>query len=366
MEAVALLKGEPLSGPGFLLFAGFKPGIRNCGISGIIGDGDTDKIAGSGRSIKLQRNAGSIWQSFRAVSCYTVATEGPTQGCAVNPRYERELRLRTEEQPAREKKHVVVVGGGPAGMRAAMEASRRGYRVTLLEKDSALGGLLRISYGDPIKVDMNNYLRYLIYQVENSPIDVRLNCEATPELVRELEPDELIVAVGSEPVKPRIPGVELPHVVDILQAHEKLDAGWKNVVIIGGGPSGCELALTLADRGVSVALVEMTAELASAGNLLYRAAMEIRLKEFAGQIECLTETACMEILEDRVLVKTGTGEIKTITADGVVYCVGMRGKKALAESFYGIVYDVSMVGDCMGARRINEATHEGYFAGHRI
>lgn len=326
---------------------------------GLIADPEWPNKARMGREM-------DICPCIRCVSCYTVATEGPTQGCAVNPRYERELRLRTEDRPAERVKHVVVIGGGPAGMRAAMEASRRGHRVTLLEKDSTLGGLLRISHGDPIKTDMHNYLNYLVHQVSNSRIDVRLNCEATPEMVRRMEPDEMIVAVGSEPVKPRIPGVDLPHVVDICTAHEKLGCGWKHVVIIGGGPSGCELALTLADRGCHVTLVEMTAELASAGNLLYQAAMDIRIKEAGTHIDCLMESACIEILEDRVLVRCKSGEVRSVEADGVVYCVGMRGRKALAESFYGMVYDVKMIGDCMGARRINEASHEGYFAGHCI
>ena len=79
----------------------------------------------------------------------------------------------------------------------------------------------------------------------------------------------------------------------------------------------------------------------------------------------MTQTSCLEILPDGVRVSQN-GEECTLPADRVVYCIGMRARRALAESFYGITYDVQMIGDCMGARRINEASHEGYFAGHRI
>ncbi|MCI2048563.1 MAG: FAD-dependent oxidoreductase [Lachnospiraceae bacterium] len=311
-------------------------------------------------------SAQSICPCIRCVSCYTVATEGPTQGCAVNPCYERELRLKTEERAVERKKKVVVIGGGPAGMRAAMEADRRGHSVILLEKENRLGGLLNVSNDDPMKIDMGNYKRYLIHEVEHSGIDLRLGCEATPELVKGLQPDEIIAAVGSEPVKPRIPGIDRPLVVDILAAHRKIRESCRNMVVIGGGPSGCELALTMAEQGTHVTIVEMADELAAAGNLLYKAALRIRMVEYRDRIDTMLKTSCSEILENGVLVSNASGEQKVIPADRVVCCVGMRDRKALAESFYGLAYDVSMIGDCMGARRINEASHEGYFAGHRI
>ena len=215
-----------------------------------------------------------------------------------------------------------------------------------------------------MKVDMRNYKNYLVAQMEKSGIDIRLSCEATPELARAEHPDELIVAVGSYPATPPIPGIDESYVYDIVTAHDREKELGQKVVIIGAGPSGCELALSLAKQGRDVVIIEMTDKLAAAGNLLYRGALDILFEEQKEHISCLMQTSCEKIADHEVTVKAVDGNQKTLAADSVVYCTGMRANRELAESFYGIVYDVNMIGDCMGARRINEATHEGYFAGH--
>ncbi len=321
---------------------------------------------------------------IRCDSCYGVATGGCSQGCAVNPRYERELRLRTEEEILREKKRrsetlngnksvgrakkVIVIGGGPAGMNAAIAASDQGHQVILIEKEAALGGLLRISDSDQTKIDMFNHKEYLIAQVMKRPIDLRLNCEATPDMVALEDPDDIIVAVGSEPRVLRIPGHEHANVVDIVTAH-KVQLG-QRVAIIGAGPSGCELALSLLREGHEVTLLELTDKIASAANLLYRGALEEQFALYKNSLSIKTQVACQEITENGVLIRPvkaeQDAEDELISADSIVTCVGMDPRRALAESFANLVYDVRMIGDCIGTRRINEATHEGYFAGHFI
>jgi 2,4-dienoyl-CoA reductase-like NADH-dependent reductase (Old Yellow Enzyme family)/thioredoxin reductase len=322
---------------------------------GFIADPDWPNKARTGR-------AKDIIPCIRCVSCYSVATEGISQGCAVNPRYGRELRLSVETKQIEKVKNVIVVGGGTAGMKAAVAASERGYKVTLFEKEKELGGLIRISDHDPIKQDMYNYKTYLIHQVLTSDIDLKLNCEATPETVKALNPDELIIAVGSVPVKPRIPGIDLKQVMDVVQAHEKEKELKQKVAIIGAGPSGCELALSLADKGHEVTLIESSDQIAGAGNIIYRGAIDVLFKK-ATNLNCLTETTCMEIVPEGIKVRDQAGEEHLINVDNIVYSVGMRPLRELAEAFYDIVYDVKMIGDCMSPRRINEATHEGYFAG---
>ena len=309
---------------------------------------------------------------IRCVSCYGVATGGCSQGCAVNPRYERELRLQTEEAILQRKqktdakaagKKIAVIGGGPAGMSAAIAATERGHEVVLFEKTDKLGGLLNISETDPHKLDMRNFRNYLITMTRKLPIDVRLNCEATPERIKALDPDEIICALGSYPRGLKLPGADLPHVKNIVEAHS-IPLG-DHVVIIGGGPSGCELALSLADEGKEVTILEMMGRLAAAGNLLYRGALSEQLKK-RPQIHVCLGVRTQEITETAVRYLNRDGKECSAQADNVVLCVGLTPRFEEAAAFTELMYDVRIVGDCAAPRRINEAVHEGYFAGYYI
>lgn len=307
---------------------------------------------------------GTIRPCLRCCSCYGVATDNIGQGCAVNPESGRALRLQTERQLFRNKaeKNVVVIGGGPAGMQAALSAVEMGHRVTLLEKSSRLGGLLNISNHDSVKIDMNNFKNYLIYQVTHSAIDLRLNCEANPEMVKRFHPDEVIVAVGSTPAKPPIPGIDGRHVIDVVTAHEEEERLGEKIVIIGAGPSGCELALSLAGKGKKVIIIEQTDKIAAAGNLLYRAAIQ-DLFDHSENISCKLNSTCCKIADGFVLIADDKGRQEEISCDSVVYSVGMKACSSEAETYRALDYDVRMIGDCVRPRRINEAIHEGYFAG---
>ncbi|MCI8537941.1 MAG: FAD-dependent oxidoreductase [Oscillospiraceae bacterium] len=303
----------------------------------------------------------------RTVSRHNIAdylTEFPTvtrrTECSVNPLHGNAMCKIGFPQP-KAKKRVAVVGGGPAGMVAALTAAERGHEVILFEKTGTLGGQLHYAKHVWFKTDMEQYRQYLIRQVNKAPVDVRLNCEATPELLKTLMPGAVIVAVGAEPLIPRIPGVEGENVVPAISCYGREDQLGNSVVLVGGGMVGCETALHLSSKGRKVTLVEMLDVLAPDGIYTERLhTMEYLQKD--PNITVLTDTRCVEIHPKGALV-AGEGE-KTwlIEADSIVLSAGMKSLTAQSEVFNGLAFDVIPVGDCAKVGTISSATAAAYNA----
>lgn len=174
--------------------------------------------------------------------------------CSVNPKAGY-LHLLTDVKPAASSKKVAVIGGGPAGMRAALIADSRGHRVTLFEKSNALGGQLKIAGYPAFKWPLKNFNNWLIGEVMKSGVDVKLNTAATPKLISDGGYDAVILALGSKPAKIPVPGADKDFVwtVDSVFGHEA-ELG-KNVVVVGGQASGREAALYLAECGHKVTML---------------------------------------------------------------------------------------------------------------
>lgn len=299
---------------------------------------------------------------LRCVQCYHVATLGITHGCSVNPRFGRDHRLKIDALEEKFARNIVVVGGGPAGMKAAITAAELGHKVTLFEKEKELGGLIRVVEYEERKIDLWNYKRYLINQVMgNENIELHLNTIATPGSVSALNPDEVIVAVGSEAVVPPIEGVDKPNVMYAIDAYCDFAKLGEKVAVIGGGEIGCEMGLSIAESGRRAVIVEMTDKLAYAGNLLYKTALHMMMDKQQG-LTWKTETRCSKITDNGVLVKDKEGKEFLIEADDVLIAAGMKSKRELAQSFYGIVYDVKMIGDCVKPGKVDDATYDAFFA----
>ena len=283
-----------------------------------------------------------------------------TFGCSVNPTVGREARLPVLIPPKEETKKVVVIGGGPAGMEAAVTAKQRGHEVILLEKNGVLGGKLNFSRQVPFKRDLCKFMDYLIHMVEKTGVEVRLNTEATVELVESLEPDVVIAAVGAKALVPPIPGVDGANVITAEEAYRKVKAGediGKKIAVLGGGDVGCETAVYLAqEAGKEVSLVEMTDTLAAASCAIPRTAIT---KEIEKCVDEHTGARCTGITKDGITYVDAQGE-HSIQADTVVLSAGMVPQKAQAEAFRMIAGEFFPIGDCVKANNVRTAVRTGY------
>lgn len=297
---------------------------------------------------------------LRCLYCYHIATNHRNVGCSVNPRYRNESFIPKKIEKTETPKRIVVVGGGPGGCQAAITASKRGHDVVLFEAEGELGGQLRFIAREHFKEDVARYLRYLCGQMEKSRVDVRVGVEATPEIIRNLSPDALVIAVGAEELVPPIQGVDLPHVMTGTRAiaHENDLRG--DIVVIGGGTVGSEIALEQSlFNGNRVTVVEAGPELAAQGNMLYKIGLR-QTMERCTTLNVMLNSKCLRIGERFVTVRDEFGQEQNIPADHVVVCTGLRSRSDVAKSFYGFVPNTVMVGDCIRPRRIQEAVFEGH------
>ena len=282
--------------------------------------------------------------------------------CQVNPRIGRSERLKTIAEPSA-KKRAVIVGGGPAGMQAAITASKRGHEVTLLEKSGQLGGLLNHAEYDPHKTDLLAYRNYLVRETTRLVKDIRLNCKVTPELVESLHPDAVIAAVGAEPIRPRIDGITKDHVFDAMTAYRNIDSLPEGkVVIIGGGVVGCELGIALADKGREIAIVEMTDFVGDRVNWRHTIPMMQKISD-TQSISVYRQTTVMKIDDGKVCLRhLEDGKEEYLDCGCVVYSIGLRPRSDIVESLRDTATDFIPIGDCLRSGKILGAVHSAYYA----
>jgi 2,4-dienoyl-CoA reductase-like NADH-dependent reductase (Old Yellow Enzyme family)/thioredoxin reductase len=296
---------------------------------------------------------------LRCNSCLTAVGYNDIITCAANPQTGRELRWQTAPRPSASRK-VVVVGGGPAGMKAAITAAERGHDVTLLEKSDSLGGLLKISDHDPLRSDTRVFKNYLVNRTL-ALVKVRFNTDATPELVESLAPDVVIAAVGASPVIPTIPGARSERVITALDAYYDVAKVGEKVAVIGGGLVGCETGLYLAELGKNVTIVEMTEVLGDPVNWRHTVPLIMRMDKTAN-LKYKTGLRCTEITPSGAKVIDKEGKEQIVEADTVVLAVGMQSDSDTVDRLRYCVPDFYPIGDCVKPQKILEAMQGGYFA----
>lgn len=278
--------------------------------------------------------------------------------CTVNPRSGRELRLRWQPKP-RAAKNVLVAGGGVSGLYAALTAAEHGHRVTLAEKGDRLGGLLWFTDIDLHKRDFARYRDSLVVRAERAGVRFAMNTEVTPDYIARVHPDAVICCVGSDPKVPSIAGIEHAH--HALFAYSDFDRLGARVVMIGGGLTGSEIALYLAERGKQVHVLEMRGDLAIEGNDSHRRALLPRMKSHTN-LSWDLNVAVRQVRPDGVAFARDDGEEMFGAADSVLYAVGMRPRVEVVDALRTAADVFMPAGDCVKPRLILNATYEGMCA----
>jgi 2,4-dienoyl-CoA reductase-like NADH-dependent reductase (Old Yellow Enzyme family)/thioredoxin reductase len=318
--------------------------------------------------------------------------EKPYLVCSVNPAAGREQEYKL--LPATKTKDVLVVGGGPAGMKAAITAATRGHKVTLCESRPRLGGALVV--GAVLRQELEDLVESLHNQMKSLPIDIKLSTEVTPELIAEIKPQAVIAATGGLPIVPELPGVEGKNVISIKDIYGLIGdprgkgngskrrfllrlAGifvrccykpsiirWflrrgvlfgKRVIIIGGQLPGIELGAVLSDMGRKVTVVEPSERTGEGLSPLIQVYYGGKITNGGGSI--LTGVK-LERITGKGLVITRSDDVREeLTGDTVVLALGATADSQLVDSLWGKVPELYSVGDCVEPQTVLEATDTG-------
>lgn len=281
--------------------------------------------------------------------------------CALNPMAGTELEW--DRIPvATEPKKVVIIGGGPAGMQAAVTAYDRGHQVILTDKKEKLGGTLLFTEVDVDKGDLCEFKDYLVRQVEKRNIKVLLGKEMSVDEIRTWDPDIVLLAVGAQAKRPPVLGLE--HAIHALEVYEKDTRIGKKVIMIGGGLVGCETGLHLAKLGHEVSIVDPLVRMAHEARGKYRNALIHEMEKC--NVACYTGTSCKEIRTDGVLLEKKGGKELFLTSDTVVYALGMEPVVFPEYDALQNDYKVQKIGDCLQPGKVAEAVKTGFQAAIQI
>ena len=306
--------------------------------------------------------AGEDDKIVKCLRCFTCMAERPTtqtRRCTVNPVIGREIEG-TEVLPALRKKKVLVVGGGVAGLKAAVTAAQRGHEVILCEKSDMTGGILKCEQAIDFKREMYELGLALEAQAEEAGVEIRRSTEVTPEYAEKINADYMILAVGSRPIVPPLPGMDGENVVIVNNYYLEKEKVGGSVVVLGGGLAGCEAAIHLAQEGKKVHLVEMRDTLAPDANIRHR---PILMKMIDEHVEAHTGYRGIKVTKDGVLCEDPDGREVLVPGKTVVCAVGQRADRESVNALLDAAPVVRQIGDCVRPGNITAAIYQGYHAG---
>jgi len=333
----------------------------------IIASGKADMVAMGRQSLADERlfvkascgQEAEIRPCLRCGHCITNVCTLQTVGCTVNPRLGNEFAYPNENRVDNPKK-VVIIGGGPAGMQSAITASKLGHQVVLFEKNNSLGGLLPTISSQSFKADFRKYQEWLIRQTNKCGANIKLGLEATPELIKDEQPDAVIIAVGGTDILLRSLPVDGKKVVLAKNVDLGLVETGKKVLIAGGGLTGVECAMELADAGKEVAIVDIKDISGWAG--VYPMNYPLRMQLLAEKnVVVMPNTKILSISDNGAIIQTeGNPEAFEFIADTIIIALGSKPNKDLVEKFKNIVPETHVIGDANSTGDLYNATHSAY------
>lgn len=299
-----------------------------------------------------------IVKCLRCFTCMAERAATSTRRCTVNPLIGREMEG-CEIAPAPVKKKVLVAGGGPGGLYAAYTAARRGHQVILCEKESALGGILKSEQALPFKHEMYELAGTYELLARKAGVEIRLNTEVTKEYAEKEQADALIIAVGSKPLVPPIPGLDGPNVVIVNNYYLEKEKVSDDVVVFGGGLAGCECAIHLGMEGKKVHLVEMRDVLAPDANVRHR---PLLLKEIDKYVTVHTGYRGLKVTEEGIICADKDGQEHLVPGTFVICALGQRSRTDVVDELRDAAPYVAVIGDAAKVSTITNAVYWGYHA----
>lgn len=285
-------------------------------------------------------------------SCLGYLNAGGTIRCLVNPL--SGLENKVDMTPVAEPKKVLVAGAGPAGLAAAMLAAKKGHKVVLAEKTSEFGGQFRLASVPPCKQDIATALRAYINHCKKNGVDMRLNTTVTEQLIKEIDPDSVILATGGTPLHINLPGIDGENVMDAVDVLDNTKVPGARVLVIGGGMTGVETADYMAEHGKAVTIVEMRPDIALDEAAAPRFFLIPRLKEHGVNWE--VNATVKEILPDGVIYEKAGEEHRLSGYDTIVLALGVRSCNPLEETVKAMGKEVFVIGDANKPAPANKAT----------